>query len=409
MTSLDATRRSDFDVLDDPPAELIEEMRRRFPTERETDELLVRKLRRRGGPPYVPVTLDQLRDGLQQLLSEKLSGDFEIFNARWFTGGASKIQMGFDLRWHDPERGPSTDRMMLRMDPAESHNATSRLREFELLKAFEGVIPVPPVYWVDEDARHFPEPALIYGFVDGVTKPRRTTTGQVSGMGTNFGPDLRARLAPQFLEHLAAIHTLDASKATFTSMEQPEVGTTQAALWQLNRARRVWEEDRGEDLPLMEVAANWLERNLPVLDCASVVHGDYRSGNFLFEERTGRITAWLDWERGHLGDRHRDLAWSTQPICGHYAEDGSTYLVCGLVPLESFYQEYERASGLAVDPERVRWYRILNAYQIVASTLGTAYRVVRLGKTHQDVLLARVEGVWPVAAAELSALLEEVL
>ena len=29
----------------------------------------------------------------------------------------------------DPERGPTVDRMMLRMDPAESHNATSKLRE----------------------------------------------------------------------------------------------------------------------------------------------------------------------------------------------------------------------------------------------------------------------------------------
>jgi hypothetical protein len=34
---------------------------------------------------------------------------------------------------------------------------------------------------------------------------------------------------------------------------------------------------------------------------------------------------------------------------------------------------------------------------------------VRLGKTHQDVLLARVEGVWPTVAVELVRLLEEVL
>ena len=194
-----------------------------------------------------------------------------------------------------------------------------------------------------------------------------------------------------------------------TSFDVPRVGTTDSALWELNRARRLWEEDRGEDFPLMEVAANWLARNLPTLDHVSVVHGDYRSGNFLFDEDTGEVTGWLDWERGHLGDRHRDLAWSTQPVCGHYAEDGVTYLVCGLVPLESFYREYERASGLAVDPERLMWYRVLNAYSMVVSVLGSAYRVVRLGKTHQDVLLQRVEGMFPVLAAELSVLLEEVL
>src|SRR4051794_31769697 len=102
------TRRGALDVLDDPATELIDEIRRRFPTERETDELLTRKMRRRSGPPYVPVTVDQLRGGLERLLSEKLSGDFEIVNARWFTGGASKIQMGFDLHWEDPARGPVT-------------------------------------------------------------------------------------------------------------------------------------------------------------------------------------------------------------------------------------------------------------------------------------------------------------
>ena len=41
-----------FDARDDPSAEFIEVMRQRFPTERETDELLVRKMRRRSGPPY---------------------------------------------------------------------------------------------------------------------------------------------------------------------------------------------------------------------------------------------------------------------------------------------------------------------------------------------------------------------
>jgi aminoglycoside phosphotransferase (APT) family kinase protein len=41
------------------------------------------------------------------------------------------------------------------------------------------------------------------------------------------------------------------------------------------------------------------------------VHGDYRSGNFLLDEGSGRITATLDWESGHLGDRHADLAYCT--------------------------------------------------------------------------------------------------
>lgn len=397
---------TEFDILDNPPAEFIEEMRRRFPTERETDELLVRKMQRRGGPPYQRATLQMLSACLKRMLAEKIAGEFDISDETWFTGGVSKIQMGFTLRWNDPLRGPARDRLVVRMDPTESSNTTSRLREYELLRAFEGVVPVPRVFWLDPDGRWFPEPALLYAYAPGVTKPRTTGTGKVSGLGTVFGPELRKLLAPQFIAHLAAIHTLDVSNLTFTSMDRPPLASTISAWWQLNRARRLWEEDRGEDFPLMEVAANWLVRNLPTLDRVSVVHGDYRSGNFLFDEASGRINAWLDWERGHIGDRHRDLAWTTQSTMGHYSEDGNTYFVCGLVPQDEFYRRYEEASGLSVDPERLVFYQILNCYQIIVSAIATAYRIARLGKSHQDVLLARVKGIAPAVALDLSRLLK---
>jgi aminoglycoside phosphotransferase (APT) family kinase protein len=398
-----------FASRDDPSPEFIESMRRQYPTEREVDALLVRKLKRRSGPEYHRPSLDELSVRVRCMLDDLAIGEYTISDERWFSGGVSKIQMGFILQWHDPDRGPSKDRLVVRMDPSESHNATSRLREAELLRALGAVIPVPKVYWLDRDARWFPEPALIYEFVDGVTKPRNATTGRVTGLGTNFGPELREILAPQFINHLARIHTFDHSGAQLGSFDPPRVGSTEGPLRQLNRARRTWEEDRGEDYPLMEVAANWLERNLPPVDQVSVVHGDYRSGNFLFNEADGRVTAWLDWERGHLGDRHRDLAWTTQHTFGHFSEDGKTYFVCGLVPLEKFYDRYAEASGLVVDQRRLTYYRIENCYSIIVALFATAYRVSRLGKTHQDVLLARMEGMVPAVAHELYGLLRDEL
>ena len=80
----------------------------------------------------------------------------------------------------------------------------------------------------------------------------------------------------------------------------------------------------------------------------------------------------------------------------------------GLVPLEEFYARYEAASGLKVDMAKLRYYRILNNYQLVASSLGTAYRVARLGRSHQDVLLTWIEGVVYSVADDLRvALMEE--
>jgi aminoglycoside phosphotransferase (APT) family kinase protein len=171
----------------------------------------------------------------------------------------------------------------------------------------------------------------------------------------------------------------------------------------------VWEEDRGENFPLMDVAVNWLSRNLPVLDQVSVIHGDYRSGNFLFDESSALITTWLDWERGHLGDRHRDLAWITQAMFGDPREDGQGYYICGLLSVLEFHERYQALSGLVIDPVRLQWYSVLNCYQALVSTLGSCYRVVRMGKNHQDALMVALKAEAAMASARLQEMLEEIL
>lgn len=392
---------------DNPSEEFINQMHSSFKVEREIDAILARKLRRRSGPAYRRITMDELLVALHGLLGHNIRGEYEISETKWFTGGVSKIQLGFTLTWNDPGVGRRTERLVVRMEPSESNNTTSRTREAQLIRLLEPTLPVPHVFWMDAEGKWFPEPAIVYAYATGVTKPSLSITGKISGLGTNFGPGLRGKLAPQFMRHLGQIHTLPLEGADLSSFDVPRLGTTDSAHWLVDHARRVWEEDRGEDIPLMEVAAGWLLDNLPTLDRLSVVHGDYRSGNFLFDEASGEITAWLDWERGHLGDRHRDLAWTTQTAFGHYSEDGKTYFVCGLIPLEEFYSWYESETGLVVDPERMDFYRILNCFQIIVSIQATAYRVARLGKSHQDIMLTRVKGMAPVIAEEMRQLLKE--
>lgn len=392
---------------DAPDAQFIETVRSAFPTENEYDKMLTRKLQRRGNGPYSLPTLEDMSARVKSFLGHHVEGPFTVSDECWLTGGASKIQFGFTLDWADPLVGQTSSRLVVRMEPSESLNTTSRLREHQIIRALGGVLPVPRSYWVDPDGTWFPEPAIIYEFMEGATKPSRDRA-RVSGTGTQFHQELREQLAPQFVEHLATLHSFDWRQAEdLTAFEMPRVDTTENALWQLNRVRRVWEEDRGEDLPLVEVAAQWLEENMPPLDHVSLLHGDFRSGNFLFDEGRGNITAWLDWERGHLGDRHRDLAWTATRLFGNVAEDANTFLVSGLIPERQFFDDYERLSGLSVDPRRMHYFRVFNAYQLVISNLATGYRVVRLGKSHQDVLIAFVEGAVYSLAREMIDAIEE--
>jgi aminoglycoside phosphotransferase (APT) family kinase protein len=381
----------------------IAAIRARYPTEPEIDKILTRKMQRRGeGQGYQGVTLDRLVAGTEQLISARLGKPVRISNARWLSGGASKLQLVFELAWTGPEEGePRTESLVLRMEPAASVTESSRAREFEVIKAVAGIIPAPQAYWVDADGDFLPYPAMVYAFSRGTAKPSYDA-GKVSGLGQNYGPDLRARLAPQFVDLLARLHTLDLRQVQgMEHFAAAEPGSNASIIRQVNALRRIWEEDRIEEEPIMEIVYRWLIANAPVLDHVSIVHGDYRSGNFLFDEQAGEITAWLDWEGATLGDRHQDLTYAAMPSFAHYAEDGETLLASGMMSAPDLYAAYEQASGLKVDPARITYFNIYNRYLIAILTLAASARASRGRGTHQDVLVNYVVGVGYPALAEL--------
>jgi aminoglycoside phosphotransferase (APT) family kinase protein len=291
--------------------------------------------------------------------------------------------------------------MVLRMSPAESIVETSRRREFEMIRALSGLIPVPECFWEDEDAQVFPYPALIFAMAPGVAKPSSDSSQQVTGLGINYGPALRPMVTAEFMDGLAKLHTADVAALDLPSFEMPHVGSSDGVLRQIAMWRRIWAEDRGEDEPLMQLAANWLEDHAPALDHASIIHGDCRSGNFLIDEADGHITAWLDWELTVIGDRHQDLTWATSLAYAHLAEDGQTLLVNGMLPLAQFYAAYERATGLIVDPVRIRYFGVYNAWVAAIVCIATGYRAAKGGKSHQDVVLTWLNGIGGMLLAQL--------
>jgi aminoglycoside phosphotransferase (APT) family kinase protein len=397
----------EYEIIDEalrrnPTEAVIAAIRSRYPVEAEIDAVLTRKMRRRNGPGYQAVLLEQLLDGIKALIEASVGYDVRIEGGRWLSGGASKLQVVFDLHWRGPNgAGAAVDRMVLRMEPAASVTESSRHREFEVLQAVKGIIPAPRPWWVDGEAQFLPYPAMIYAFATGAAKPSYDS-GKVSGLGQNYGPDLRARLAPEFVDLLARLHNIDvAALPGLAHFERPQAGSNASVIRQVNAVRRIWEEDRIEEEPLLEIVYRWLIANAPPLDHVSIVHGDYRSGNFLFDEEAGRITAWLDWEGATLGDRHQDLTYAAMPSFQHYGEDEVTPLASGMMAAADLYAAYEAASGLEVDPARLLYYNVFNRYLIVILTMAASARASRVGGTHQDVLVNYVVGVGHVALADL--------
>jgi aminoglycoside phosphotransferase (APT) family kinase protein len=210
--------------------------------------------------------------------------------------------------------------------------------------------------------------------IGGATVPPEAA-GKPSGFGSAFSPERRAALGPQFLENLARIHAFAESDAgrSLAAFERPAANTTEATDWGVSWWRRSWQDDALEDHPMIEVAFDWLEEHAPVTERIALVHGDYRSGNFLFDPETNRTTAVLDWEMARLGDRHEDLGWTLARIYTVVDPDG-TELVCGLVPREEFLRRYEELSGLPVDRQRLFYYEVFNELKIAVIALGTGPR-----------------------------------
>lgn len=361
--------------------DLIRRMHQKYPVEEYVGRALDRKLRLRGAEPYQAQSVGSLETRLEAFLARRLDGSFQLSDLRPLTGGISKEQFSFRLIWQEGGRTRS-ERLVLRTQPNQSAAETHRLREYQLMGALQGVVPLPEPRWIDPEGEEFENPALICTFIEGVSKPDEGLTDMRAG----YGP-YRETLAPDFVEMLARIHAFDCMRGDLSAFEIPRTGSREGVIKLINWGARVWEEDSVEPEPLVTLCEHWLRTNAPPIDRVSITHGDYRSTNFLFSLDTGRITAVLDWELSWLGDRHLDLAYTLLPLWAETAEDGRR-LICGLMTREEFLSEYERRSGEAVDRDRLGYYEVLINWRNLITTLAGGGRCVYEHNTHQDVTFA---------------------
>ena len=195
--------------------------------------------------------------------------------------------------------------------------------EFRAYQAFHGSgVPVPAALWLEEEPRWLERPFFVMEEVRG---------GEASP---------QALLAPPYAAHLAKIGERkwtilgDIHRADPAALGLTDVLALPAAdaCWsrELDRWERVIDEDELEPQPIARAAIRWLRRRPPgPAQKLAVVHGDYRTGNFLVSPE-GEILAVLDWEMTHLGDPLEDLAWSlNRTWC--WARDGKPG---GLLPRE---------------------------------------------------------------------------
>jgi aminoglycoside phosphotransferase (APT) family kinase protein len=314
--------------------------------------------------------------------------EISVSNIARIAGGASRETWSFDARWR--EGGGAVERgFIIRRDPPASLLSGNNQLEFELYTEMAGSdIPVPPVYWLESDGHALDRPFFAMGRLPGQTDARQLVTAPQWA-------EVRPRVAEQKARILAAIHAFPVDR--IGSLEHPPSPEASAA-HEVERWERVMREDTLEPQPVLELAFHWLKRHIPPPpQRLSIVHGDYRTGNFLYDD--SGITGILDWEMAHAGDPIEDLGWVVIKSWRWAGDDR----VGGLCSRDDFVRMYEDASATKVDRDALKFWEVFSNVKF-ATLFLTGTKAIINGKT-PDLLLAVTSFIQPGLEVELLELI----
>lgn len=323
--------------------------------------------------PASAFDLDGVARNLTAFLRRQVGAEVTVGALRRYTVGFSWITYGFEASWSE-RGGPRREQLILRLGPPQGLFTPYRaFPQFAALDALHGSgAPVPRAYWYGEDLDAFGAPFFICEKVEGEAPLPWVAEGREA-----FPPQVREALAEQFVSALAAIHRFEWRGTPLEKLE-PAVDERSAAAVQIDFWEQALERWSFRPYPMFQWAISWLRAHCPTASRVSVVHGDYRTGNFL--ESGGRITAILDWELVHLGDPLEDLGW----VCMRSFRGRSPHM-CHLIERERLYERYRQASGIPVNAAAVRFYEAFGTFKLAVIHVGAArcfedghYRDVRL-------------------------------
>lgn len=306
--------------------------------------------------------MHEIEKKLRDYLAPSVDGaDLTLDNFRRMPEGWSRECFMFTARWTDDDGDRSAD-LILRKDPAGSLVYTDRIIEAGVIRALDGSgIPVPKVWNLETDDEVLGSPFMVMEKLPGTSSP--------AVLYAEENAENRRKIGHDFIRHLATLHTADISAIDlpFTG-ETPTVET--AGPLALEKWERTMYEQQLEPQPFLTQATRWLRANLPVAPRVSLLHGDYRTGNFLFDG--DRITGVVDWELASLGDPMEDLGWVLKTI---WRLDDK---ICGFFEREEFLSLYEEYSGIELDRDALAVYEAFAEYKhCVYGLTGTRTAVER--------------------------------
>ena len=206
------------------------------------------------------------------------------------------------------------------------------------------------------------------------------------------------------IDTLAALHTIDVEAAGLSDFGRP--GNYFGR--QVDRWTKQYRLSETETMPEMERLIQWLPATLPEVTRTSVVHGDYRIDNMIFDAAEPKVLAVLDWELSTLGDPLADftyvaMAWVTENG-GRSGVSDLDRAALGIPELDEMVTRYCAATQRDSIPD-LNWYFAYNFFRLAGILQGIKKRVIdgTASSAHAKDMSARVtplaEKAWAFAVA----------
>jgi aminoglycoside phosphotransferase (APT) family kinase protein len=294
------------------------------------------------------------------------------------TSGFSNDTLLCDLRVADGE-GDRLEPLVVRVEPQgyrifPEYDVGLQFRAMQLLEPTD--VPVPRVRWLEvDDTGLLGAPFYVMDRVDGRV-PTDRPPYHAGGWMTEISPEERAAIWWGGVESMAKIHRLDPDAVGFGFLDRPEAGKTRFEQHLAYYERYLEWAARGLPQPTLTAALAWLRENDPHDERRTLVWGDARIGNIIFDGT--RPAAVLDWEMVTLGTPEQDLAWSIF-LDRHHSEGMGLPRLEGFPSFEETVARYEALSGHEV--------RNLDFWQVFAGfRFGVIFLRIAQQMAHYEVM-----------------------
>ena len=250
--------------------------------------------------------------------------------------------------------------------PPSAHDV---LREARVIAAVGGHgVRVPEVLAVGDDTAVIGKPFYVMDAVDGEV----ITDSVPAALDT---PEGRRALSHELVDALVELHAVDWEAAGLEGFGKP-TGYTER---QVKRFLGLWEHNKTREIPEVERVGAWLSANLPDSPPATIVHGDFRLGNVMYERgHAARLNAILDWEMSTIGDPLADVGylcmmWSqADDPSGGLFDLNTVTRAEGFPTRDELVARYEEGSGRTM--RDIRWYTALALWKSIVFMEGNYKR-----------------------------------